>query len=125
MEHPVTKFIADNFFWVLIAVLALNLFQRRKGKNSRVKRSATLLWAIFIFALYTYGVLLYQFKLSDFYLLLFFPVAGFLVYRFRHKIVPFKLKCTSCKKQMTFNEIFYDDDNICERCKEKISRAAE
>jgi hypothetical protein len=125
MNNPVSTFIAENFFWVLIAVLALNLFQRRKGKASRTKRQATLWWAILVFGLYVAGVLLVQFELSDLFLLIYAAVAAGLVYKFRTVFLPFKLKCVSCRKQMDFNQIFFDDSNLCMGCKEKLQESGE
>lgn len=123
MSRPVSMFIAENFFWVLIAVLALNLFQRRKGKASRQKRQATLWWAILVFGLYVAGVFIVQFKVSDLFLLIYASIAAGLVYKFRYIFLPFKLKCVSCGKQMDFNQIFFDDSNLCTNCKEKLQES--
>ena len=39
--HPLTLFLQKNLFYLLLAVLALNLFQRRYQKASERKRFAT------------------------------------------------------------------------------------
>ena len=36
---------------------------------------------------------------------------------------PFRLKCVSCNARLDFNQIFFDDSNLCTKCKEKIADA--
>ena len=40
--HSITLFLAKNVFYLLLAVLALNMFQRRYQQHAQKKRMATL-----------------------------------------------------------------------------------
>lgn len=119
MEQPVAKFIADNFYWVFLGVLALNVFSRKHQRTARKKRMAILFLAIIIFGLYCTGILIVQFGLSDYLLLLYAAVAAPIMYIFREKILPFRFKCRTCSASMDFNDIAFHDSNQCAKCREK------
>ncbi len=118
--NPVSTFLAENGFWGLIAVLALNLFQRKHGKKARKKRQATLYIAIAVFGLYAFAIMVIQLKLHDLFLLIYVAIAGVLFYVFREHILPFSLKCGSCGNRLDGKELIFDDSNLCEKCKEKL-----
>jgi hypothetical protein len=118
-SRPVTTvstYIASKFFYVFLGVIALTLFQRRHGSKVHKKRMSVLFIAIFIFVLQIFAVLIIQFKLSDFYLLIYAAAAVTLIVLKKEAIFPFKLKCVNCGEQLTFNEILFDDSNVCEKC---------
>jgi hypothetical protein len=117
--NVISEFIASNFFYVFLAVIALTLFQRKYGKKVLKKRLAVLFIAILVFALHINAVFVMEFKLNDAYLLIWAAVAGTLLYFKWDVIVPFKRKCVSCDRIMTFNEIVFDDSNTCEKCRPK------
>ena len=48
--HPLTLFLQKNLFYLLLAVLALNLFQRRYQKLAEKKRFATLYLSMLVLA---------------------------------------------------------------------------
>ncbi len=117
--NPVSTFLADNGFWGLVAVLALNLFQRKHGTKARKKRQATLYIAIAVFGLYAYAIMVVQLKLHDLFLLIYLAAAAVVFYRFRKHLLPFRLKCVSCGRSLDAKELVFDDSNLCEKCKEK------
>lgn len=119
MDQPIAKFIAENFYWVFLGVLALNVFSRKHQKKAAKKRMAVLFLAIIIFGLYVSGVLIVEFGLSQYLLLLYLAIAAPVMYIFREKILPFRLKCRECGTTMDFNEIFFHDSNMCQKCREK------
>ena len=119
MPHPVSQFIVDNFFWVFIAILVLNLMQRRYRKEVERKRSATLYLAIIVFLLniYAYGVI--RLQLSDFFIAGYAVVAIVVIVRFKNIFFPFAYHCRECHRVMDFNRIVYFDSNLCASCAEK------
>lgn len=117
--NPVSTFLADNGFWGLVAVLALNLFQRKYGEKSRKKRQATLYLAIIVFGLYAFAIMIVQLKLHDLFLLIYLAAAGVLMYKFREHILPFRFKCVSCGNSLDGKELVFYDSNLCEKCREK------
>lgn len=121
--NPVSIFLADNGFWGLVAVLGLNLFQRKQGKKARKKRQATLFIAIAVFGLYAFAILVVQLKLHDLFLLVYVAAAAVVFYLLREHILPFRLKCVSCGQGLEAKEIFFDDSNICEKCHQKDKSA--
>jgi len=120
MNNPISTFIADKFFWGLIAILALNLFQRKHGEKAKKKRQATLYLAIVFFGLFCSGILIVQLKLHDLYLLIYLAIAAAIVYIFRVHLLPFRLKCTSCSTRLDPKDIVFQDSNMCEKCREKM-----
>jgi len=124
MNNPISTFIADNFFWALVAVLALNLFQRKHGVRAKKKRMATLFLALFVFALYSYAILVVQLKLHDLFLLIYVAVAAVVMYLLRKSVLPFRFNCISCGKRLDPKEIAFEDSNTCESCREKQTEEA-
>lgn len=104
---------------MFLAVIALTLFQRKYGARVVKKRLAVLFIAILVFGLHINAVLVMEFELNDAYLLIWAAVAGGLFYFKWDVIFPFKRKCVSCSEIMTFNEIVFDDSNLCEKCRPK------
>lgn len=120
MEHPISQFIVEYFNWVFLGILALNLFQRRQGKNAQKKRYASLYIAIGVFLVYTFANGLLYFKLAEWYLAPFgiAIVAG--AFLLRKWLFPFRIRCASCAKALTFEQIVYRDSNLCDDCTPKI-----
>ncbi len=103
-------------YWVIIAVLALNLFQRKHQKRSQKKRTATLIVASLVLLLDILFVLIIQFQLPQW-----LGVAAIIVplavgYIFREKILIFKIKCPECGTRLALNDTLYFDDNLCAAC---------
>ncbi len=121
----ISTFIADNFFYVFLGIIALTLFQRKYGKAVHKKCMAVLYIAILAFALHISAVLIVQFERSDALLLVWAAAAAVLFYYKGDKVFPFKYKCVSCSSPMSFNEIFFDDSNMCESCRNKLKKVEE
>jgi 8-oxo-dGTP diphosphatase len=112
--------ITDQMYWVIIAVLALNLFQRKYQKRSQKKRTATLIVASLVLLLDILFVLILQFKLPQW-----LGVAALIVplavgYVFRAKILIFKFKCPECGVKLALNDTLYYDDNLCATCYKEL-----
>ena len=71
--HSITLFLANNIFYLLLAVMALNMFQRRYQQHAQKKRMATLYLGILILAFMVGTILIVNFNLPD---LLIFPLAA-------------------------------------------------
>jgi len=115
----ISEFISENFFYVFLAVIALTLFQRKYGKRVTKKRMAVLYIAIIIFALQISASLIMEFEFTDAYLLIWAVAAGVIIYFKKGVIFPFKYKCVKCSATLTFNDMVFDDSNLCEKCREK------
>ena len=112
----VTEFVSERILYLLLAVLVLNMFQRRYQKHAQKKRFATLYIAILILALMVGTVLVVYLDLPD---LLFLPLLAVLVlvgYRFRKQVFPFRLSCRLCGERLSGKRILFYDSNTCEKC---------
>lgn len=112
----VTTFVSEKILYLLLAVLALNIFQRRYQKHSRQKRFATLYISILILALMIGTALIVYLDLPD---VLFLPLLAVLIligYRFRKQVFPFRLNCRRCGERLSGKRILFYDSNTCEKC---------
>ena len=114
--ETVTNFVAERILYLLLAVLLVNILQRRYQKTAQNKRLATLYIAILILALMVGTVLIVSFDLPD---VLFLPLLAVLIlvgYRFRKKVFPFRLNCRNCGQRLSGKRILFYDSNTCENC---------
>ena len=112
----VTTFVSKNILYLLLAVLVLNMFQRRYQKHAQKKRIATLYIAILVLALMVGTALIEYLDLPD---ILFLPLLAALVligYRFRKQVFPFRLNCRLCGERLSGKRILFFDSNTCEKC---------
>ena len=103
-------------YWVIIAVLTLNLLQRKYQNRSRHKRSATLITATLILLLDVLFILILQFQLPQWLGIPAIIIPLTIGYILRSRIVIFKFKCSECGKKLSLKEILYYDDNLCAVC---------
>jgi len=121
--HSITLFLAKNVFYLLLAVLALNMFQRRYQQHAQKKRMATLYLGILILVFMVGTILIVNFNLPD---LLIFPLAAavlLLGYVKREHILPFRLNCRRCGQRMSSKRILFFDANTCDNCAESTHGA--
>ncbi|MCK5156189.1 MAG: 8-oxo-dGTP diphosphatase [Spirochaetales bacterium] len=109
--------ITNEMYWFVIAVLALNLFQRKHQKRSQKKRTATLIAASLVLLLNVLFVLILTFGLPQWLGIpaLIVPLA--IGYRFRSKIAIFKRICPECGEKLPLKVTLYFDDNLCADCR--------
>jgi len=119
MVHPISEFVVKYFNWVFLALLALNLFQRRYGAKARKKRFATLYIAIAVFLFFTLANSLVSFKLPEWLLLAYLPVIGIAGWFLRDHLFPFRFKCSSCSATLNFDQFIFNDANLCTDCAAK------
>jgi uncharacterized membrane protein len=116
--NTVTTFVSENILYLLLAVLVLNMLQRRYQQHARKKRFATLYVAILILVLMVGTALIVYLELPD---ILFLPLLAVLVlvgYRFRKQVFPFRLTCRLCGEKLTAKRILFYDSNTCEKCEQ-------
>ncbi|MDC7126769.1 MAG: 8-oxo-dGTP diphosphatase [Spirochaetales bacterium] len=109
--------LTDPIFWVLLAGALLNIMQRKYHKTCKNKRISTLIIIILVFVFYVIDVLVAAKEGLPDYLLI--PGAAIVIIAaiiLRKKAFPYKLKCQSCGKTLSFDRIMYHDSNMCAEC---------
>ncbi len=114
--HPITLFLQKNLFYLLLAVLALNLFQRRYQKRSERKRFATLYLAMLVLAWMVLVIVVVAFSWPDWLLIPFTLALAAVGVVFRRHTFPFRLRCARCGRQLDSMRVLYFDSNACEAC---------
>jgi len=108
--------IANNYLWFLVAILVVNMYQRKHVPRSNAKRISTLiiaslamLWQVFIVIIITRG---WPHYLAIVALALTIGIA----YPFRKRILLFRTSCVECGVKLTPTQIINFDDNLCNDC---------
>ena len=109
-------FIADNFYYVFLGWLVLNLIQRRYRGRGTKKRSATLYQAILIFIVYIGATIIREESLEVKWIIVPLIIVAGAIYFFRDRILPYKRNCVNCDAKLNMNQIFIYDANLCENC---------
>ncbi|MBN1834231.1 MAG: hypothetical protein JW820_00200 [Spirochaetales bacterium] len=112
----VNLFLAENLFYLLLAVLLVNMLQRRQRKTTEKKRMATFYLAVIVLAWMIGSILIVHFRLPD---LLQLPLVGVLVlvaWRFRAYTFPFRRRCLKCGSPLSGTRMLFHDSNLCETC---------
>lgn len=107
--------IERYYTWALIAILLLNLAQR-KIPNSAKKRYATIYLAsiLLLFEVGAVTILSRGWNHNWAWPLLALCVG--LLYLLRKRALPFKLKCVECGATLSFNRVIGGDENLCDSC---------
>lgn len=114
----VTTFVAEKSIYLLLAVLVLNMSQRRYQKHAQNKRLATLYIAILILVLMVGTTLIVHFDLPDIIFVLLLAALILVGYRFRRQVFPFRLNCRVCAQRLSGKRILFHDSNTCEKCEQ-------
>ncbi len=109
-------FIADNFYYLFLGWIVLNLIQRRYREKGRKKRTATLIQAVMIFILYIGAMIIRAESLPVKWIMVPLGVIAAMLYFFRDRILPYKTRCINCRKRLSMNEILFFDANLCSGC---------
>ena len=109
-------FIADNFYYLFLAWLVLNLMQRKHRERGSRKRTATLIQAILIFIVYIGAMVIREEGLEPKWMMIPFAVVAVILYFFRDRIIPYKRNCVSCGARLNMNQILLFDANLCSNC---------
>jgi 8-oxo-dGTP diphosphatase len=116
VNSMILETIAENYLWFLVAILVVNLYQRKFAPRSFRKRTATLiiaslamLWQIFIVIILSRG---WPHWLAVPALFITFLVA----IPFRRRILLFRTSCAECGVKLPLTATINYDDNLCESC---------
>ncbi len=108
--------IADNFYYLFIAVIVLNLFQRKYRERGQDKRIASLFISIMVFIVYFGAITIRAKNLPEIWILLPLAVDISLFYALKKRILVFRKSCTRCGKNLSAAELFCLDSNLCREC---------
>ena len=115
----IAYFLQKGLYYLLIALLVLNLLQRKHIKTGAKKRQATLYLAIVVLVLMTAAVLIRRFDFSESLLLPVILAAALLVLSKRSRFFPFLIHCLKCGQRLGWQRLLYHDSNLCESCDNK------
>jgi 8-oxo-dGTP diphosphatase len=114
--HPITLFLQKNLFYLLLAVLALNLFQRRYQKLSEKKRYATLYLAMLVLAWMILVIVVVAFHWPEWLLVPMTLALAAVGVVFRRHTFPFRFRCVRCGRGLDSKRVLFFDSNACELC---------
>ncbi len=117
---PVATFLGKNLYYLLLAVLFLNLLQRRHMQTGRKKRFATLYIAVAVLVLMSIALGIMRFRLPDLLLVPAAAALGILFYVYRDRVLPFRLRCHRCHAKLDYNRVLYHDSNLCADCDRQV-----
>jgi len=121
----VSTWLADLGVWPLVIVLVPNLLFRKYGQAAGTKRMSSLFQAIAVFVITTVAAFMVEKQLSDKYLFLAVIVVAAVMYLFRSRVFPYRLKCAGCDAKLDFKTIYFMDDNLCPECHSRKVAAEE
>ena len=108
--------IAENYLWFLVAILVVNLYQRKFAPRSFKKRTATLiiaslamLWQIFIVIILSRGW-------PHWFAIVALFITVLVAVPFRQRILLFKFHCAECDAKLSSTATINYDDNLCDAC---------
>ncbi len=111
---PISLWISENFFWVFLMILVLNLLQRRNQKRAGRKRFATLYIAIAAFLLMVAAQTIVALGGNDLMMLASTAVVLGVMYHFREHTFPFRRYSRKDGRKLTWEEILYVDEDTDE-----------
>ena len=107
----VIAFLADQFYWVFLAILLVNVFQRRHHSKAVKKRFATLYLGAAAFVIFLMANAVVEFGLPDWSLIFGIAAVILVLYIYRSHTFPFTLRCRRSGKMLDFQTILYRDSN--------------
>lgn len=105
------EFVARYFYWVFLAILILNMTQRKHQKTAQKKRMATLYLAIAALVIYAGAEMCRQYALGDGVMVAVILAVIAAVAILRNHTFPFTLTCQCTGRRLDWNSILYRDDN--------------
>ena len=112
------NFIADNFYYLFIALILFNFFQRKQMGKGQRKRMASLIISIMVFILYIGAILITVKNLSHLWILLPVAVDISLFLTLKNRIMIFRKNCEKCGGKLSYTEMLSIDSNLCSNCEE-------
>lgn len=110
-DTTIAGYLSDGLYWAFLAMLLLNIVQRKHQKTAQRKRFATLYLAIGVFGLLVVAQLILIYDGADWMLVPGFAAVVAVVYRYREHTFPFRLHSPVDGRRLTWEEILYDDNH--------------
>ncbi|MFA6689574.1 MAG: 8-oxo-dGTP diphosphatase [Sphaerochaetaceae bacterium] len=107
--------IADQYLWVIAAILMVNLYQRRIA-DSEKKRFSTLYIASLALLFNVFLIVIITKNLPQWTALIGLAIVVTFGVIFRKRVWPFRLHCVSCGAKLDTNHVIGHDDNLCPDC---------
>ncbi len=107
--------LADQYLWVICAILLVNLYQRRIA-DSEKKRFATIYIAALAMVFDVFLVIIISQNWPQWTAIIALAVVLVLGIVFRKRVWPFRLHCASCGTKLNLDHIIGHDDNLCPDC---------
>lgn len=112
------EFLTNNFSWLLILVLLLNMSQRKIPQTDR-KRQSTIYIAVILMVFYLAITIVSSRNLPWWILIIVAVVLVIAAYIFRSRVWPFTLHCRDCGAKLKYEYIIGHDDCLCQDCHDK------
>jgi len=113
--------INSELYWVIIAVLVVNMLQRKHIATGGKKRIATLILASLILGLNMLFALILSTGMPQWTALIALLIVIGIGYMLRNRLLLFRLHCASCGTKLDWQSILYHDDNLCGSCRKEHS----
>jgi len=110
-DTTLAEYLTDVLYWTFLAMLLLNILQRKHQQKAHHKRFATLYLALGVFALLMVSQLILIYGGADWMLLPGFGAVAAVLYHYRSKTFPFRLRSPADGRRLTWDEILYDDNH--------------
>jgi hypothetical protein len=106
---PIAAWFAERVYWVFLGVMLLNIIQRKHQAQAGKKRMATLLVGVSLFGLLVVAQSINHFGGSD--ILFYIALVGYaaVLYTYRDRMLPFRIKSPVDGRWLNFQEIMFDD----------------
>jgi 8-oxo-dGTP diphosphatase len=108
--------IRTLFTFLLLAVLVLNMTQRKHLSHGEGKRFATLKIAGVLFIVYAGFWVMERTNLPDLLAVPVVLIAAIVAFVFRRELFPFRTRCVACGTRLPLSRIVYFDSNRCREC---------
>lgn len=109
------KFIADQYMWLLVFILIVNMLQR-KIPHTEKKRFATIYLATLLLIFNILIIVILERDLSHYLGFAALGITLIIGFILRKRAWPFKLHCSKCGAKLNFNQIIGGDENLCSDC---------
>ena len=108
--------IAEKYLWFLVAILGVNLYQRKFAPRSFKKRTATLIIATLAMVWQIFIVIIISRGWPHWFAVPALALTVALVIPFRQRVLLFRTTCSRCSAKLTPSAIINYDDNLCDAC---------
>lgn len=105
------QFFSDHLYWVFLALIVLNVTQRRHRTASK-KRMATMYLAIAMLVVHTASNLTLAYDGSDLHVFAVLLLTVAVVAYFRDHAFPFTVRCRASGRFLDAHTVLYRDSNI-------------